>query len=36
MVAFNGDELPQLNVEDEGDETFGRIVAEPLCARASA
>src|SRR5215510_7142966 len=32
MVAYNGDELPQLHVEDEGDETFGRIVAEPLRA----
>src|SRR3954452_16666859 len=32
MVAFNGDDLPQLNVEDEGDESFGRIVAEPLRA----
>src|SRR5436190_7855530 len=32
MVAYNGDELPQLHVEDEGDESFGRIVAEPLRA----
>ena len=32
MVAYNGDELPQLHVEDEGDETYGRIVAEPLRA----
>jgi DNA-directed RNA polymerase subunit alpha len=31
MLAYNGDERPQLNLEEEdADETFGRIVAEPL------
>lgn len=31
MVAYEGEERPELNlVEEESDETFGRIVAEPL------
>jgi DNA-directed RNA polymerase subunit alpha len=31
MVAYNEDERPELNIEEEeSDETFGRIVAEPL------
>ena len=31
MVAYEGDERPALNLEEEeSDETFGRIVAEPL------
>jgi DNA-directed RNA polymerase subunit alpha len=33
MVSnYNADEHPQLTFEEEGDETFGRIVAEPLAA----
>ena len=31
MVAYEGEERPELNLEEEeSDETFGRIVAEPL------
>jgi DNA-directed RNA polymerase subunit alpha len=31
MLAYNEDERPQLNLEEEdADETFGRVVAEPL------
>ena len=31
LTAYNGEERPQLNLEEEeADETFGRIVAEPL------
>ena len=31
MVAYEGDERPELNLEEEeSDETFGRVVAEPL------
>jgi DNA-directed RNA polymerase subunit alpha len=32
MVNFNTEENPQLTFEEEGDETYGRIVAEPLAA----
>lgn len=32
MVNFNQDENPQLTFEEEGDETYGKIVAEPLAA----
>jgi DNA-directed RNA polymerase subunit alpha len=30
MVAYEDEERPQLNLEEETDETYGRIVAEPL------
>jgi DNA-directed RNA polymerase subunit alpha len=30
LTNYNGDERPQLNLEEEADESFGRIVAEPL------
>ena len=31
MVAYEGEERPELNLEEEeSEETFGRIVAEPL------
>jgi DNA-directed RNA polymerase subunit alpha len=30
LPTYNGEERPQLNLEEETDETFGRIVAEPL------
>lgn len=33
MVAYEGEERPELNLEEEdSDETFGRIIAEPLQA----
>jgi len=30
--TYEGDERPHLNLEEDSDETFGRIVAEPLAA----
>jgi DNA-directed RNA polymerase subunit alpha len=30
LTGYNGDERPPLHLEEEADETFGRVVAEPL------
>jgi len=30
LTTFEGDERPHLNLEEEGDETYGPVVAEPL------
>jgi DNA-directed RNA polymerase subunit alpha len=30
VTSYEGDERPHLNLEEDSDETFGRIVAEPL------
>jgi hypothetical protein len=36
MVAYENEERPELSLEEEeSDETFSRIVAEPLDARCS-
>jgi DNA-directed RNA polymerase subunit alpha len=30
LTGYSGEERPQLNLEEEGDESYGRVVAEPL------